>query len=111
MQLQADSIDGNVATLEIFHHRVDSLGLAIEPFALGLVVEKQRLRIGLARSAKSLFDIRRTLIRQPDAGLVVPGRIPNLGFLVQTLIHHIPGEDLASVVFHHGGDVLLQQAG
>ena len=79
VHLQSDSVDGDAAMLEILHHRIDRVGLAVEPFAAVLVVEEQRLRIGLVRPAKGLLDISSALVGQSDAGLVVPRRVFDVG--------------------------------
>src|ERR1017187_3469720 len=110
VQLQADSIDGDGTTLEILHHRVDRIGLAVEPFALRFAVEEQRLRVSLMRPAKSLLDIRSALSRQSDAGLVVPERILDKAARIQSLIHHIPGEDLAGIGLSGKGTAYIEQA-
>ena len=73
MHLQADSVDSDPAVLEILHHGVDGIGFAIEAFATVFVIEEQRLWVGVMRPAKGLLDVGRALVRQSDAGLVVPG--------------------------------------
>ena len=107
MQLKADPVNGNAATLEIFHHRVDRVGFAVQAFALCLVIKKERLWVGLVRPAKRLLDVRRTFFRQSNAGLVEPERIFDAAILVESFIHHIPSKNLAGIMLHDGCDVLL----
>ena len=73
MQLQADAVDRDAAMFEVFEHFVDRVGLVIEEFAFGFVVEKERVRVSFAGPAEDLLQIGRPLAGKTDAGLVVPG--------------------------------------
>jgi hypothetical protein len=85
--------------------------LRLSPSPSVFVVEKQSLRVGFVRPAKSLLDVCSAFLSQSDARLVVPRRILETAVLVHRFIHYIPCEHLTGVVFHHRRDVLLQQVG
>jgi hypothetical protein len=110
VHLKSNAIEWNSPPLEILDHGINRIGLAIPSFALRFVVKPQCLRIGLMCPTKNLLDVGRSSPCEPDPGLVVPDGISDVAILIQSLIDHIPCEDLILVVLHHPSDMFAQNA-
>src|SRR5579872_336337 len=72
MQLKSNPIDRDTPLSEVFDHRVNRIRFSIHAFALGLVIEKKRVRIGLMRPAERLLDVCGALSCKSNSRLVVP---------------------------------------
>jgi hypothetical protein len=108
VQLQSDAIDRYTTVFKIPDHGIVRVGFVVEAVTLCFVVKQQRLGIRFTgqRNACSMYAV-----PWPDKPIPgrLPRRVPRRAFLIQPLVHDIPGEHVARIVFHHGCDVLLQE--
>ena len=114
MHLKPDAVDGDAARYKVANHVEDGREFPAGAFNAVVVVEQQRLRVRLMCPAEGLLDV--GCASQPDAGLVVPGRIAQqraigAGRISNRLIHNIPGKNLPFVAADHGVDMLLKSSG
>src|SRR6266576_562590 len=96
---------------EISNHRVNCVGLDVDGFPFGIVIEQERLRIGRSCPAEHLFDVGRRVRCQSDSGLVVPNRGAEMPAFVEGLVEDIPRENLSAIVRYDTCDVFLQECG
>ncbi len=101
VHLQAHSVDGDALLLQPLQQAVNGIRLFIQPFAFSVIVDQQRLRVGLAGPIKSHGDVLR-----PDGAQ--PMGIAQLAVGLDGLVDHVPGVDLAAVVPGNGFDVPAQ---
>ncbi len=103
--LEPDAVDRHAAGLEVLDHAVDALGLGVRP-VLDVVVVVAELGRGVGRpgGAERFLD-------EAVAQHVLEHRAAVLGGAVgERLVDHVPGVDLALVVGHLGGDVVVHHA-
>ena len=108
MQLQADSVNGDAALLEVFDHGVYGVRFGVHAFCLSFVVEEDSSGICVASPAKCLLDVGRAFSGEPDTGLIEPDRVFESSTFVEGFVDYVPGENLAGIVLHLRGDVFLQ---
>ena len=94
-----DAVDRHAAGLEVLDHVVDALRLGVGPVLdVVVVVAELDRRVGGAGGAERHLD-------PVVAGALQVG-LPAAAVLVERLVHHVPGGQLALVVGHHPVDVV-----
>ncbi len=103
VHLQSDAVDRHALRAKPLHQIVDAVRLLVQALAAVVVVEEQRLRIGLARDSERVGDV---LI----AELLPEHRIPQPRPIVgDRFVDDVPGDDAAAKVFGDRADVILER--
>ena len=97
VHLQADTVDGHTAPLEVPHHGVNRVGFGIQGFAFGVVLEEQRSGIGGVRPLEDLFHIRGSFPGETYARAVVPDRVFEVAMLFEGFVDDVPGKDPSTI--------------
>src|SRR5829696_8376809 len=82
---------------------VDRIALRVDPLDVVVVVEEDRLRVGLVGPAERVGDVAGADGAQPD-------RVSQRAVVVEGLVDDVPGPDPAAEVAGDGEDVLAQDA-
>src|SRR3954447_10894569 len=99
MRLETDAVDRYATGLEVPDHVVDALRLGVVPVLdVVVVVAEPDRRVGRAGGPECHLD--------PVVARALQVRLPAAAVLVERLVDHVPGGQLAFVVGHHPVDVV-----
>ncbi len=100
MHLQPHPVDGDALPLETLHEIVDEVRLAPSPLGLVVVVEEERIRVGLAGRPEGVGDV-------PGAEAAQENRVAQSGAVgSDRLVHHVPRGHVASIVARDRANVV-----